>query len=101
VNVSETFNILGDFMKKYFILLMILPLFLAIGCSRGAIGGAAVGAGAAGRLMNIRTRWHLKILKMTGKQDVFPKTSIFDERKKLRRDHLFINSTQGLWIICL
>lgn len=36
-------------MTRYIIVLLVsLPLILAAGCSRSAIGGAAVGAGAAG-----------------------------------------------------
>lgn len=35
-------------MKGFFVLIMILPLLFLSSCSRETIGGAAVGAGAAG-----------------------------------------------------
>ncbi|OGR16221.1 MAG: hypothetical protein A2X81_00630 [Desulfobacterales bacterium GWB2_56_26] len=35
-------------MKGYVFLAMILPVLFLSGCGRGAVGGAAVGAGAAG-----------------------------------------------------
>lgn len=34
--------------RNIILLLICLPLMVATGCSRGAVGGAAVGAGAAG-----------------------------------------------------
>ena len=42
---------------------MILPLLLAIGCSRGAIGGAAVGAGAAGAAYEYQNKMALENLE--------------------------------------
>lgn len=50
-------------MKRYLILLLILPLLLAIGCSRGAIGGAAVGAGAAGAAYEYQNKKALEDLE--------------------------------------
>lgn len=35
-------------MKGYVFLAMILPVLFLSGCGRGVVGGAAVGAGAAG-----------------------------------------------------
>ena len=35
-------------MKRFLVVLMILPLLFLSGCSRGAVGGAAVGVGATG-----------------------------------------------------
>lgn len=50
-------------MKRSLILLLILPLLLAIGCSRGAIGGAAVGAGAAGAAYEYQNKKALEDLE--------------------------------------
>jgi len=50
-------------MKRIFIMAMILPLLLAIGCSRGAIGGAAVGAGAAGAAYEYQNKMALENLE--------------------------------------
>jgi uncharacterized membrane protein len=88
VNVSGTFNNLGDFMKKYFILLMILPLFLAIGCSRGAIGGAAVGAGAAGAAYEYQNKMALEDLENDWKAGRISKDEYLRRKEEIKKRSL-------------
>jgi uncharacterized membrane protein len=49
-------------MKGFLLMLMILPLLFLSSCSRGAVGGAAVGAGATGAAYEYQNKRALEAL---------------------------------------
>ena len=75
-------------MKRYFMLLMILPLFLAIGCSRGAIGGAAVGAGAAGAAYEYQNKQALEDLENDWKAGRISKEEYLRRKEDIKKRSL-------------
>lgn len=75
-------------MKKYFILLLIFPLLLAIGCSRGAIGGAAVGAGAAGAAYEYQNKMALENLEDDWKAGRISKDEYLRRKEEIKKRSL-------------
>ena len=75
-------------MKRFLLLLMILPLFLAIGCSRGAIGGAAVGAGAAGAAYEYQNKMALEALENDWKAGRISKGEYIRRKEEIKKRSL-------------
>jgi hypothetical protein len=75
-------------MKKHFILLLIFPLLLAIGCSRGAIGGAAVGAGAAGAAYEYQNKMALENLEDDWKAGRISKDEYLRRKEEIKKRSL-------------
>jgi hypothetical protein len=75
-------------MKRFLIMAMILPIFLAIGCSRGAIGGAAVGAGAAGAAYEYQNKMALENLEDDWKAGRISKDEYLRRKKEIEKRSL-------------
>ena len=67
---------------------MILPILLAIGCSRGAIGGAAVGAGAAGAAYEYQNKKALESLEDDWKAGRISKDEYLRRKKEIEKRSL-------------
>jgi len=72
-------------MKRYLILLLILPLLLAVGCSRSAIGGAAVGAGAAGAAYEYQNKKALESLEDDWKAGRISKDEYLRRKEEIKK----------------
>ena len=75
-------------MKRFFILALTLPLLLSIGCSRGAVGGAAVGAGAAGAAYEYQNKRALAQLEDDWKAGKISKDEYFRRKKEIEKRSL-------------
>lgn len=75
-------------MKRFFALALILPLLLSIGCSRGAIGGAAVGAGAAGAAYEYQNKRALAQLEDDYKAGRISKDEYFRRKQEIEKRSL-------------
>ena len=75
-------------MKRYLLLAIILPLFLAMGCSRGAIGGAAVGAGAAGAAYEYQNKMALEDLEKDWKAGNISKEEYLRRKEDIKKRSL-------------
>ena len=75
-------------MKRYLLLAIILPLLLAMGCSRGAIGGAAVGAGAAGAAYEYQNKMALEDLEKDWKAGTISKEEYLRRKEDIKKRSL-------------
>ncbi|MBT8360991.1 MAG: hypothetical protein KJO32_08550 [Deltaproteobacteria bacterium] len=75
-------------MKRFLIMTMIIPILLAIGCSRGAIGGAAVGAGAAGAAYEYQNKMALEDLEDDWKAGQISKDEYLRRKKEIEKRSL-------------
>lgn len=75
-------------MKNFLSLIMIIPLLFVIGCSRGTIGGAAVGAGAAGAAYEYQNKKALKSLEKDWKTGRISKDEYLRRKKEVEKRSL-------------
>ncbi len=75
-------------MKKILSMTLILPLLFAIGCSRGAVGGAAVGAGAAGAAYEYQNKRALKSLEDDWQAGRISKDEYLRRKKEIEKRSL-------------
>ncbi|NNK93684.1 MAG: hypothetical protein HKP41_04960 [Desulfobacterales bacterium] len=75
-------------MKRFLIMTMIIPILLAIGCSRGAIGGAAVGAGAAGAAYEYQNKMAFEDLEDDWKAGQISKDEYLRRKKEIEKRSL-------------
>ena len=75
-------------MKNFLSMMMIIPLLFVIGCSRGAIGGAAVGAGAAGAAYEYQNKKALKSLEKDWKTGQISKDEYLRRKKEVEKRSL-------------
>jgi hypothetical protein len=67
---------------------LLIPLLLAGSCSRGAIGGAAVGAGAAGAVYEYQNKKALKSLENDWKRGKISKAEYLRRKKEIEKRSL-------------
>ena len=67
---------------------MIIPLLFALGCSRGAIGGAAVGAGAAGAAYEYQNKQALEDLENDWKAGRISKDEYLRRKEDIKKRSL-------------
>lgn len=65
--------------------MLIMPLLIALGCSRGAVGGAAVGAGAAGAAYEYQNRKAIKSLERDWKAGKISKDEYLRRKKDIEK----------------
>jgi len=75
-------------MKKILIMALILPLLLVIGCSRGTIGGVAVGAGATGAAYEYQNKRALETLENDWKVGRISKEEYLRRKKEIEKRSL-------------
>ncbi len=75
-------------MKRFLSLTLIIPLLFAFGCSRGAVGGAAVGAGAAGAAYEYQNKKALQSLEDDWKAERISKDEYLRRKKEIEKRSL-------------
>jgi len=75
-------------MKRFLSLTLIIPLLFALGCSRGAVGGAAVGAGAAGAAYEYQNKKALQSLEDDWKAGRISKDEYLRRKKEIEKRSL-------------
>ena len=75
-------------MKRILSMTLIVPLLFAIGCSRGAVGGAAVGAGAAGAAYEYQNKKALESLEDDWEAEKISKDEYLRRKKEIEKRSL-------------
>jgi len=75
-------------MKRAISMTLMIPLLFALGCSRGVIGGAAVGAGAAGAAYEYQNKKAIKSLEEDWKNGKISKDEFLRRKKEVENRSL-------------
>ena len=75
-------------MKKILALTLMVPLMFALGCSRGAVGGAAVGAGAAGAAYEYQNKRAMKDIENEWREGKISKDDYLRRKREIEKKSL-------------